>query len=373
MPVYEEKEKIDGQKVYFIRCYIKGPNGKMIQIKRKNKKEWIGREGKILAQQEEIRLLNSQLINFENITIDEIASDYLENLKRNWKESTYLKNKDNYQIYIKPYFGYRKAKSLTTKDILDWKNCMMSKGFALNYLKGFYSTFSALMNFGVKYYDIKQNVVRIEGNFTAVKGKKKKEMKVITSEQFEEAIQFEEDIFYHTAFILLFWLGIRRGEMLSLNINDLDFESNTIRIDETTNPKISKTPHDPKTDKSNRILPVKKEIMFLLKELITKYKFEDGYIFLNNITLSTLKRKSDRMLKKIGLDDESLIRIHDYRHSFATMCIHSGVEIQVLSDYMGHENISITWDTYGHLYPDSKKTLLDKISLNFLKKDANKS
>ena len=360
MPVYEEKEKINGQKGYFIRCYVDGPNGKK-QISRHNKKKWIGRDGKILAKQEEIRLTNKEFDDYEKMTLNELAEEYLKNLRLNWKESTYLKNRDNYNLYIKPFFGHKIVKSITAKDILIWKNDMNEKGFALNYKKGFYSTFSAIINFGCKYCNLEKNVVRIEGNFQNVKGAKNKEMKIITDEEFRRCIKNESDEFYYVAYNLLFYTGLRRGELLSLNINDLDFDKNTININKTVNPKISLIPHSPKTDKANRILPIKKELMNLIKKLIENNEFKDGYIFLNNITLSTLKRKSDRNLKSIGFTSEKFIRIHDYRHSFASMCINSGVQIQILSEYMGHENISITWDTYGHLYPDAKNILLDKI------------
>lgn len=363
MPVYEENFKVNGQKVYFIRCYVDGPNGRK-QIKRHNKKDWIGIIGKRLAQQEEIRLVNKKYNDYENITIDEIAKDYLNNMQKNLKETTYLKNRDNYILYIKPIFGNRIANSITTKDILNWKNNLLSKDFALNYLKGFYTTFSSLLNFGVKYYNLSKNVVRIEGNFKNARGRKKEDYKVLTEEQFKMAIKNETNIYYFVAFNILFWTGIRRGEMLALNINDLDFNNNLITIDESYNPKTQKKYDDPKTLKSNRILPVKKELMDLIKKIADMNTDKSGYIFKRNITLSTLKRKSDKNLESIGFEKKNFIRIHDYRHSFATMCIHNKVPIQIISDYMGHENISITWDTYGHLYPDEKYNLINTLNIN---------
>ena len=188
-------------------------------------------------------------------------------------------------------------------------------------------------------------------------------MKYINALQFNEAIKNEDNIFYFVAFNLLFYLGIRRGEMLVLNINDIDFQKNTIRIDETVNPRISNIPTPPKTSKSNRTLPVKEEIMEMLKKIIELDTSTDGYIFLNNIALTTLRRKSNNNLKAIGFNKEQYIRIHDYRHSFASMCINSGIQIEILNEYMGHKNVSITWDTYGHLYPETKSALLSKLNV----------
>ncbi len=371
MPVYAEmikdkngknvEKKINGKTVYYIRTYVENSDGKRKQITRHNK-TWLGRSGYDEAQREEIRLKNNVCSDKNGkILLHELAKHYLENSKINWKESTYLKNRDNYRLFIKPKLGSYMIQRLTTKDILEWKNELKKKGYALHYLKGIYSTFSAILNFGCKYYNLEKNVVRIEGNFKDVKGSQKKEMKIITDEQFKNAIKNEKNYFYFVAFNLMFYCGLRRGEMLALKIEDIDFKNNTISINKTVNPKISKVPTPPKTNKSNRIIPVSENIIRLLKSLIENNSFDDDFIFLHHIALTTLKKKSDRNLKSIGLDEDKLIRIHDYRHSFASFCINNNVEIQILSDYMGHENISITWDIYGHLYPDAKYSLINKI------------
>ena len=53
------------------------------------------------------------------------------------------------------------------------------------------------------------------------------------------------------------------------------------------------------------------------------------------------------------------IKIHDFRHSFASMCINKGVPIEIISQYLGHENISTALDIYGHLYPNSQEELIN--------------
>ena len=58
------------------------------------------------------------------------------------------------------------------------------------------------------------------------------------------------------------------------------------------------------------------------------------------------------------------MRTHDFRHSFASLCINNDVPIEIISGYLGHENISTTLDIYSHLYPDSQNKLVEK--LNFI-------
>ena len=362
MPVYEENFKVNGQKVYYIRCYVDGPNGRK-QIKRHNIKEWIGNVGKKLAQQEEIRLVNKKYNNYEDITVNEIAELFFETKEREWSLSTYKKNTEDYRRHIKNKFGNRKALSITQKEVLEWKNKVGKKHYSINYLSSIYLIFSAIMDYG-KYYNIPVNVVKLVGNFKTSRKYKKREMKFINMKQFNDAIKNEKNIYYYVAFHILFYTGIRRGEMLALNVKDLNFEENTIRIDETFNPKISHETDLPKTVRSRRTIPVKKELMDMLKHLISLGVENNGYIFMNKITLTTLKRKSDINLKSIGFTEEEHIRIHDYRHSFISMCINNNVPIEIISDYVGHENTSVTWDIYGHLYPERKNSIMNALNFN---------
>lgn len=369
MPVYEEKGLVNGQKRWFIRTYITDEYGNRKQITRHNK-DWIGREGKKEAECEEKRLQNKKANSFENTSLDNLFYDFLDYKKNSVKESTYLKLKDNYNNYIKCFFQNKKFFHISTLDIRDWKEMMNNKDLSLNTKRNAFLTLSQALDYGCQYYGLEKNVAKICKNFTALKGTKKRKMKFLTDSQFDMAIKFENDFIYFVALNILFYSGIRRGELLSLNkFNDIDFENKTLTIDETINPKISSSPTPPKTDKSNRTIQVLPFLMNLLKVIIDNDDSEDGYIFLHKIKLTTLKYKFDKIQEKIGLPKDKIIRVHDLRHSFASYCINNGVEIQILSEYMEHENISITWDTYGHLYPNSQKKLLDKINKHFEKQD----
>lgn len=353
-------KRVDGKIQYCIRTYVIGIDGKRHQTTRHNP-EWLGRDGYWLAQQEENRIRKELFKVQKNIKFDELANKYLEQVKNTLKYSTYLKHFHCYESHLKEYFQDKYITKIKVTDILNWKNNINSKDLSLAYKRGIFITLSAILNYGVKYYNLNNNVARIEGNFKRMQNQKKKEMKFITDKQFQQAITFETNLYYFTVYNLLFYSGIRRGEMLALNIDDINFANNTIRINETVNPKISMIPTPPKTNKSNRIIPVDIKLMNLLKKVIDNGVPEDGYIFLHYIKLTTLQRRSNSMLKKIGFLENEYIRIHDYRHSFASFCINNGVEIQELSDYMGHENISVTWNIYSHMYPDSKINLVNHI------------
>lgn len=353
MPVYEEKEKTDGQTRYYIRTYVKDEFGRKKQVTRHNK-NWIGRAGKDEARREELRLRENCFVEENNISLESLACSYLKELKPNVKLGTYIKHYDNITKYILPYFVNVKANSINNKNILDWKQKLENKGFSLNFKKSIYISFNAIFVHGCKYYNLTDNPVKNVGNFQMKKGHKKKEINIMTEEQFKNFILNISDDIYKIAFITLFYTGMRRGELLALEWDDIDFIENTININKTLNPKLKdENDNTPKTDKSNRII----HLIPIVIENLKKINSDNKRNPFEKLTLTTLKRKCDNACKKIKIEK---FRIHDFRHSFASMCIDKGVPIEVISDYLGHENITTTLDTYGHLYPHSQDKLLSK-------------
>ena len=155
---------------------------------------------------------------------------------------------------------------------------------------------------------------------------------------------------------------MRRGELLALTWDDIDFENCKIIISKSFNPKVKSENTTPKTDKSNRTIKmldiVKESFLFLKKKELKKPT--------SFVTLTTLKRHCDNNANKINISD---FRIHDFRHSFATMCIDKCIPINIISEYLGHENVSTTMNIYGHLYSNSQDKLITMLSENQRKQD----
>lgn len=369
MPVYEEKEKTNGQKRYYIRTYVTDENGQKKQITRHNK-NWIGRDGYWLAYQEESQLKNKKFNKFEKMTLDELASKYFEYASANLKPSSMQKNTNNYNCYIHPVIGLKNIIDLENRDILEFhkyldnyqkivksKNAKRENGsynLSLRFKQSVHITLNAILNFGCKYYKLDKNVASIVGNFKGIKGTAKKELNFLTIDEFNNFIKFEENETYKDFFLLLFYTGMRRGELLALTIKDVNFDKNELDINKSINPENGKEATVPKTNKSNR----KIKMLNIVKNILLKYKrTQDKYIFgLNKIKLTTLQRKCDNNCKYAGIKKN--IRIHDFRHSFASMCIFKGIPIEIISEYLGHENISTTLNTYSHLYPNSQEKLV---------------
>lgn len=368
MPIYEEKEKVKGQKRYYIRTYVTDENGKRRQVTKHNK-DWVGREGQWLAKQVESQLKSKKNSTNEKLTLEELKENYMNYCNDRLKKSSIKKINDNYRLYIEPYFSKNTIVSeLINQDILKWHKWLLNKNLSLKFNRTIHITLVSMINYACKFYDLDKNVASIVGNFEIPKGTKKKEMNFLTIDEFENFINQEKNIIYKNFFIILFNTGMRLGELWCLNWDDVDFKKNTISINKSYNPA-NGSETVPKTNKSNRDIKISDKVINSLNEMLN-YK-TDKYVFgTEKITGTTLRRKCNNNCKLAKIDKN--IRIHDFRHSFASMCINKDIPIRIISNYLGHENISTTLDVYGHLYPDSQNILIDILNKQDQKQDQKK-
>lgn len=162
------------------------------------------------------------------------------------------------------------------------------------------------------------------------------------------------------AFEMLYWTGIREGELLALTPADFDFEKRTVTINKSyqrLNGRDVIT--TPKTEKSNRTITIPK---FLAEEMQDYLKMlydvgENDRMFI--ITKSYLHNEMNRGSKEAGV---KRIRIHDIRHSHVSHLIDLGFSATAIADRVGHESIDITYN-YAHLFPSKQTEMADKLDL----------
>ena len=191
--------------------------------------------------------------------------------------------------------------------------------------------------------------------------KKNREMLFWTKEEylkFANAMMDKPMSFY--AFEMLYWTGIREGELLALTPADFDFEKRTVTINKSfqhLNGRDIIT--SPKTEKSNRTIQLPK---FLCDEMQDYLKMlydvglEDRMF---PVTKSYLHREMDRGAKEAGV---KRIRIHDIRHSHVSLLIDMGFSATAIADRVGHESIDITYN-YAHLFPSKQAEMADKLDM----------
>mgnify|MGYP000147955386 FL=1 len=226
------------------------------------------------------------------------------------------------------------------------------------YLRSIHSQLSAIFNHAVKYYGLRENPCKKAG---CMGKKKNREMQFWTKEEylkFAEVMMDKPLSFY--AFEMLYWCGIREGELLALTPADFDFEKRTVSITKSyqrlNGQDLITTP---KTEKSNRVIQMPQflvdEIQDYLKQL---YNIQSNNRMFT-VTKSYLHHEMDRGAKEANI---KRIRIHDLRHSHVSLLIDMGFSATAIADRVGHESIDITYN-YAHLFPSKQLEMADKLNL----------
>ena len=169
-----------------------------------------------------------------NMTFESFAQLYEKDVKPKLKLNTWLTKESIIQKKILPYFKKRKLSEITAKDVIDWQNEIRqlrdSKGkpYSQTYLKTVHNQLSAIFNHAVRYYGLQVNPAARAGNMGT---EERREMLFWTKEEylkFAEAMMDKPMSYY--AFEMLYWCGIREGELLALTPADFDFKAKTVSI-----------------------------------------------------------------------------------------------------------------------------------------------
>ncbi len=321
------------------------------------------------AKEYERSFLDQQKDN-SDILFSSLVKNYLEDMSHRLKPTT-IENKTHIiETKLLPYFATLKICDINTIKIRRWQNELIGyrdengKPYSQTYLKTVNNQLSAILNYAVSHYGLRQNPCHNAGSI----GKSHAEqMNFWTQEQYEKFSKGINKSAVKLAFDMLFYTGMREGELLALTPADILPD---MRI--SINKNYAKVRGEelflsPKTNKSKRKIAIPEFLYSDIREYLSKlYGITDkDRIFY--FTKSTLDKEIKRISKKVGLKQ---IRVHDLRHSHVSMLINMGFDIKEISERLGHESVKTTWDTYAHLYPDTDKKLAGE--LNKLRRPENK-
>ena len=298
-----------------------------------------------------------------NMTFESFAQLYEKDMKPKLKLNTWLTKESIIQKKILPYFGKRKLSEITAKDVMDWQNAIRGltdakgKPYSPTYLKTVHNQLSALFNHAVRYYGLQVNPAAKAGNMGV---EERREMLFWTKEEylkFADAMMDKPLSYY--AFEMLYWTGIREGELLALSPADIDLDNKTIPINRTYQRIEEKDVFtSPKTRKSKRKIPIPDFLCQKLSDYIQSRYMLDADERLFPVTKSFLSHEMIRGCKNTGVKK---IRIHNIRHSHASLLINQGCDALMLADRLGHEKVSTTLNTYSHLFPHKQQELVHSL------------
>lgn len=286
------------------------------------------------------------------MTFGSFVEIYLKDLESRIKKNTFLTKKHIIETKILPYFGRRKLDEIRTSDVIQWQNEMMKltkdngELFSPTYLKTIHNQLSAILNHAVNFYGLKDNVARKAGNM----GKEEsKEMEFWTQDEFQaflECVADKEMSYY--AFEILYWTGIREGELLALTLEDFNFQKKTLRINKSYQRLEGEDViTDPKTLKSNRTIVMPDFLADEMEDFISRMYGIEKNERIFTISKSYLHHERDIGAKLAGV---KRIRIHGLRHSHISLLINLGFSALAIGERVGHEAVDITYH-YAHLFP----------------------
>ncbi len=352
MPAYKDKNGTWYVSVYFTNW--KGENDRKLKRGFKTRRDAIAWE---------TTFINKHTGDL-TMTFAEFYDVYKSDLEIKLRESTWIMKANVIETKILPYFRLKRMCEIKVADIIAWQKELMcyrdenDQPYSPGYLKTIHNQLSAIFNHAVRYYDLPSNPAAKAGNMGR---EKHREMLFWTKAEylkFSEAMMDKPVSFF--AFEMLYWCGIRLGELLALTIGDFDFENQTVRINKSYQRIDGRDViTDPKTKKSIRTVTMPDFICDEMQRYFSgfyKPKKEDR-IFL--ITKGYLHREMRRGCAETGVKK---IRIHDLRHSHVSLLIDIGLPALAIADRVGHESIDITY-RYAHLFPSKQTEIAQKLSL----------
>ncbi|MCL1999457.1 MAG: site-specific integrase [Turicibacter sp.] len=339
MPVYKDEKR----GTWYVSCYYKDWEGNR---KLKKKRGFERRKDAVKFEREFLEKQGKS----SNITFEVLYEAYTEDMSSRLRLTTQESKTAIAKNHILPFFGNLTLDEITPIHVRKWQARILAKRYTNTYTNLVNSQLVAVFNYAVKFYGLAESPCKNAGR---IGSNKSESMNFYTHDEFLEFLACVENVPAAVGFKILFYMGVRIGELLALSASDFDFDANVLKI--TKNYQVIKGEggiFPPKTKKSVREIPIPQALMESVQQYLSDlhlYWQPSERIFPCSKMYFTYAR--DKAVKASGLKH---IRLHDFRHSHASLLIQLGLPVLVVSERLGHENVSTTLNVYSHLYPNSR-------------------
>lgn len=290
----------------------------------------------------------------QDIYFSALLNGFLQHQKTRVKESSYLTVVSKIENHIRPYFEHMTIKEITPMVVLEWQQSI--NDYSYRHKSSLRTLLTSIYRYGERYFGITNVMNRVEPfrNLEA-----KKEIQCWSLEEFNQFTEACDDELFKVMFKFMYITGCRRGEVLALIWDDINFEKRTVKISKNVTRKTSEGPYKivtPKNLSSNRVIDLPQsiceELIRLKDKLNNKYIFGDEHPMHDN----RLVRAFRSYIERAGVKK---IRLHDLRHSCASLLISQGISVVAVSHRLGHKNIEQTLNTYSHLMPSEAERIIN--------------
>jgi integrase len=262
-----------------------------------------------------------------------------------------------YRNRVRPYFGDMIMNEITPLHIREWQNTQISLNFKPKYLRTLHQFLRGIFDYCVRFHDLAENPCdRVDpiGRHSS-----SRKASIWRLDEYEKVYECMTTMHHRAALALLFWAGLRKGELYGLQWRDYCSLRKKLRVErnyQRLNGKAILLP--PKTDTSIRTIILPSQAYRPLDDYRARCKHIDDSDFIFKWTKRKLEDEIHFACKQARVQR---IRIHDLRHSHASLLIHLNIDVAAISKRLGHSSIAITLSTYAHAYDNADRLIADTL------------
>lgn len=344
MPVYKDNER----NTYYVKTYYTDWTGTRRQKMKRGFK--LQRE----AKEWERNFLEKQS-GSPDMTFQALYDRYLEDIRSRLKESTIYSITHYMENRVLPYFKDKPINEISPADIRQWQNGLINDGLKPTTQHTINAKLNTVLNYAVNYCGLQRNPCSVTGS---IGEQNAGEMDFWTLEEFQTFIHGIENPMYHVLFSILYYAGLRCGEVLALTPADIDFEKKTIRVAKTYHRFHRKDViTTPKTKNSIRTVPIPNFLCDQIRDYMKRiYGLRESDRLLPVVD-GAVRKAFKRWCIKSGVKQ---IRVHDLRHSHVSLLIDMGFPAILIAKRIG-DTVEMINSTYGHLYPNRHEEVADRL------------
>jgi integrase len=295
------------------------------------------------------------------VTLREAADAWLEGAKDGsirtrsgdpFKPSAIRSYEQALNVRVLKEFGAVKLSELGRNDLQDFADDLLAKGLDPSTIRNMLMPLRAIYRRAVARGEVAVNPTT-GLSLPAVRGKRDKVASPEQAAKLLAALGDDDRALWATAF----YAGLRCGELMALRWSDIDFAEGIIRVERAFDPKDRRF-IEPKSRSGKRRVPIASVLRLHLLERKARCAWSskpDGLVFARcahtPLDYDAAMGRARRAWEKARLEP---IRLHEARHTFASLMIAAGINAKALSTYMGHSSVTITFDRYGHLMPGNE-------------------
>ena len=310
-----------------------------------------------------------------NMRFKELAKIYLDEYGTyKLKPVTKYNYERDLELHILPVFGNKRVNSITTADLTNFFTTMNKASETTRKLR---TVMSSVFSYGKSQGYVKENPC--SGALYKTQVKQPKKVKYLDKEQCQKLMALTSNYsIVNTIIQFILFTGLRIGECLGLTWDCIDFTNNTVTIRDNLSFAYDEWYiSTPKTDGSERVIKlsnytrnlllIHKEHQNKLKEIVGKAWKHPDIVFTSSIGNYFDRTYVNKYLKKL-CEENGLppVSIHKLRHSNASLLINSGAALKAVSDRLGHCNIAITADIYGHIFDSYEARMAQSLEADLL-------